>query len=91
MSEYAFACGKHCTGSIDDRVVRSMIMSAISGPCQLDHLLVSLRPIASGMQESGCYVLSPLLFPTRLLWLDFPDDGRALEVAASPHACCTAP
>ncbi|MEX3634636.1 hypothetical protein [Paraburkholderia sp. BR14320] len=27
-------------------------------------------------QESGCYVLSPLLFPTRLLWLDFPDDGH---------------
>ena len=30
-------------------------------------------PIASGMQESGCYVLR-LLCPTRLLWLDFPDD-----------------
>ncbi|MEX3954133.1 hypothetical protein AB4Y45_46000 [Paraburkholderia sp. EG287A] len=37
--------------------------------------------IASGMQESGCYVLSPLLFPTRLLWLDFPDDMHAPEVA----------
>lgn len=31
--------------------------------------------IASGMQESGCYVVSPLLFPTRLLWLDYPDHG----------------
>lgn len=30
--------------------------------------------ITSGMQESDCYVLSPLLFPTRLLWLDFPND-----------------
>ncbi|EJO54197.1 hypothetical protein BURMUCF2_B0456 [Burkholderia multivorans CF2] len=38
--------------------------------------------IASGMQESGCYVLSPLLFPTRLLWLDLPDDGPSPTVRA---------
>ncbi|MFP6560783.1 hypothetical protein WJ542_21140 [Paraburkholderia sp. B3] len=36
--------------------------------------------IASGMQESGCYVLSPLLFPTRLLWVDYPDEGVALRI-----------
>jgi hypothetical protein len=36
--------------------------------------------IASGMQESGGYVLSPLLFPTRLLWLDYPTDGDALGI-----------
>ncbi|TDG02022.1 hypothetical protein E1N52_41950 [Paraburkholderia guartelaensis] len=28
--------------------------------------------IASGMQENGCYVISPLLLPPRLLWMDFP-------------------
>ena len=33
------------------------------------------RAIASGMQESGCYVVSPLIFPTRMLWMDYPDDG----------------
>jgi hypothetical protein len=39
--------------------------------------------IASGMQESGGYVLSPLLFPTRLLWLDYPADGDALGIVRS--------
>jgi hypothetical protein len=31
--------------------------------------------IAIGMQESGCYVVSPLLLPTRMLWLDVRDRG----------------
>ncbi|MEK6291196.1 MAG: hypothetical protein V4793_07365, partial [Paraburkholderia tropica] len=39
--------------------------------------------IASGMQESGGYVVSPLLFPTRLLWLDYPVDGDALGTVRS--------
>ncbi|WP_174464467.1 hypothetical protein [Paraburkholderia ferrariae] len=42
--------------------------------------------IASGMQESGRYVLSPLLFPTRLLWLNFPGDGHPLKFAGPARA-----
>lgn len=40
--------------------------------------------IASGMQESGCYVVSPLLFPTRILWTDYTGDRDAQGIA-SPH------
>ncbi|MGY4725798.1 hypothetical protein [Burkholderia pyrrocinia] len=29
--------------------------------------------IAFGMRENGCYVVSPLLLPTRVLWLDLRD------------------
>ncbi|MCA8023636.1 hypothetical protein [Burkholderia metallica] len=36
--------------------------------------------IAIGMRENGCYVVSPLLLPTRVLWLDLrkcdADSGR---------------
>ncbi|MEX3968498.1 hypothetical protein AB4Y42_41205 [Paraburkholderia sp. EG286B] len=39
--------------------------------------------IASGMQESGGYVVSPLLFPTRPLWLDYPADGDVLGTVRS--------
>ena len=31
--------------------------------------------IAIGMRESGCYVVSPLLLPTRVLWLNAHDPG----------------
>ncbi len=39
--------------------------------------------IAFGMRENGCYVVSPLLLPTRVLWLDLHnrsiDFGRVAE------------
>lgn len=31
--------------------------------------------IAIGMRENGCYVVSPLLLPTRVLWLNLRDRG----------------
>ncbi|KGD28327.1 hypothetical protein DP59_3107 [Burkholderia pseudomallei] len=31
--------------------------------------------IAIGMRENGCYIVSPLLLPTRVLWLDLHDRG----------------
>ncbi|WP_231957698.1 hypothetical protein [Paraburkholderia tropica] len=37
----------------------------------LDETWRAWRAIASGMQEGGYYVVSPLIFPTRLLWMDF--------------------
>ncbi|MDR6412872.1 hypothetical protein [Paraburkholderia terricola] len=37
--------------------------------------------IACGMQQNGCYVISPLLLPTRLLWLDFPGAADTVSVA----------
>ncbi|MCG5076579.1 hypothetical protein [Paraburkholderia tagetis] len=49
----------------------------------LDQTWNAWRTIASGMQESGCYVVSPLLFPTRMLWMDYADDGGALGIVRS--------
>ncbi|MEM5448504.1 hypothetical protein [Paraburkholderia guartelaensis] len=46
----------------------------------LDQIWSAWRAIASGMQESGCYVVSSLLFPMRMLWMDYPDDVDALGV-----------
>ncbi len=50
----------------------------------LDETRNAWRTIGSGMQESGCYVVSPLIFPTRMLWMDCPDDGEALGITYSP-------
>ncbi len=39
--------------------------------------------IASGMQEDGCYVISPLLFPTRTLWLERSEGKNELGMKPS--------
>ncbi|WP_174479548.1 hypothetical protein [Paraburkholderia heleia] len=41
------------------------------------------RTIASGMQERGCYVVSPPIFLTRMLWMDYPDDREVLGITCS--------
>ncbi|MEX3985326.1 hypothetical protein AB4Y45_41005 [Paraburkholderia sp. EG287A] len=49
----------------------------------LDETWRAWRAIASGMQGGGGYVISPLLFPTRLLWVHYPAVGDALGIAQS--------
>lgn len=40
--------------------------------------------IASGMRENGCYVISPLLLPTRVLWLDTFEGSNPTSVSVRP-------
>jgi hypothetical protein len=49
----------------------------------LDETWRAWRAMASDMQKGGSYVVSPLLFPPRLLWTDCSGDGDGLGAVDS--------